>query len=95
MEFRIAGGSPNTNGWATLKGREVGMAESLHREFTSQLEQAANCMNDSTQMLLVELHRHQEIPGREEVSDEARSILAESGVIESLRRLRRLARVYR
>ena len=70
------------------------MAEPLHREFTSQLGQAAYCMNDSAQLLLVELNRNREISGRKEVSDEARRILAESGVVESLRRLRRLSRVY-
>ena len=70
------------------------MAESLHPEFTSQLRQAADCMNDSAQMLLVELKGHRDISGRKEVSDEARRILAESGVVESLRRLRRLSRVY-
>ena len=52
-------------------------------------------MNDSAQMLLAELNRHRDISGREAVSGEARSILAESGVVESLRRLRRLSRVYR
>ena len=70
------------------------MAETLHPEFTSQLAQAAHCMNDSAQMLLVELNRHREISGRKEISDEARRILARSGVVESLRRLRRLSRVY-
>ena len=71
------------------------MAEPLHRDFTSQLEQAAHCMNDSAQMLLAELDRHRDISGRKTVSDEARNILVESGVVESLRRLRRLSRVYR
>ena len=71
------------------------MAEPLDPEFTSQLRQAAHCIDDSAQMLLVELKGHRETPGRNEVSDEARRILAESGVVESLRRLRRLSRVYR
>ena len=71
------------------------MAEPLDPEFTSQLRHAALCIDDSAQMLLVELRRYREISERNAVSNEARSILAETGVIDSLRRLRRLSRVYR
>ena len=67
----------------------------LHRDFATQLNSAANALDGNTQMLLAEIDRNRDTEDRKAVSDEALKAIEDSGVLESLRRLRRLARVYR
>ena len=67
----------------------------LHRDFVAQLSAAADALADNTQILLVEINRSRDAEHRKAVSDEALKAIEDSGVLESLRRLRRLVRVYR